>query len=249
MTDILPQPFEWVHIPAGRAILTNQLEGGMATYIPRNGELVFDLPAFDMGKYPITNAQYDLFVHHPHGYTNPKWWDFSDEARLWRTQHPSMMKTAYTQPDFPRVDVNWYDSLAFCHWLSDMTEQIITLPTETQWGRAAIADTKQPYPWGDMPLDETRANYAENIGQPTPVTDYPTGISPFGVWDMLGNVWEWTRTVFINGDNDLTSTGYRVARGGSWMTYDDEMLVAVRLPTTAHIGDYDRGFRCVRLID
>ncbi|MCU0482339.1 MAG: SUMF1/EgtB/PvdO family nonheme iron enzyme, partial [Anaerolineae bacterium] len=64
-----------------------------------------------------------------------------------------------------------------------------------------------------------------------------------------GNVWEWTRTVFINGDNDLTGTGHRVARGGSWTTYDDEMLVQARLRATVHIGDYDRGFRCVRLFD
>lgn len=70
---ILPQPFEWVHIPAGDVFIQyGQWE-----------KLKFRVPAFDIAQYPVTNAQYDVFVNHPDGYKNPKWWDFSDDAKKW----------------------------------------------------------------------------------------------------------------------------------------------------------------------
>lgn len=87
----------------------------------------------------------------------------------------------------------------------------ITLPTEAQWLRAARGDSSRIYPWGGK-FDSSRCNTKDsNIGRTTPVTQYITGASPFGVMDMSGNVFEW----FLESH---TGEDVRGVRGGSWKT-------------------------------
>ena len=92
----------------------------------------------------------------------------------------------------PRENVNWYEAMAFANWLGAQLRMTITLPTVAQWQRAAKGDDDRYFPWGDD-YDEDRCNTVETgLKQTTPVDRYRKGASPYGVYDMAGNVWEWT---------------------------------------------------------
>ena len=76
---LMPPPFAWINIPMGKVTLES---GG---YL--NERTTFDVPAFQIAKYPTTNAQFDVFINHPDGYKNPSWWDFSEDAKQWRAKN------------------------------------------------------------------------------------------------------------------------------------------------------------------
>jgi formylglycine-generating enzyme required for sulfatase activity len=204
----LPAPFEWVDIPRGSVIIEGQTKS---------------VSAFVIAKYPITNAQYQVFVDDPNGYTDSEWWDYSSDAQQWRAENKQPQTTAFEGNDHPRTNVTWFEAVAFCRWLSEKTKQSLMLPTETQWHCAAYGDNRYKYPWGDE-FDENRCNTHESdIGATTPVTRYPNGASPYGVIDMIGNVWEWCLTDYDTSVNDITVVAWRmrVCRGGSWYNHKD----------------------------
>jgi formylglycine-generating enzyme required for sulfatase activity len=134
---------------------------------------------------------------------------------------------------YPVVGVSWYEALAYCAWLSELLERRrageelapalvalvdglpedaarVRLPTEEEWIAAAGGEEDDRYPWGTE-FRESRANTTEGgIRGTTPVGMYPSGQSPAGVWDMGGNVWEWTAS-WLDEERQ-----YRTLRGGSW---------------------------------
>ncbi|MBI1258333.1 MAG: SUMF1/EgtB/PvdO family nonheme iron enzyme [Chloroflexi bacterium] len=210
LENILPPPFEWCEIPAGKVTL----EAGGSL----KGRTTFDVAAFRIAKYPITNAQYQMFVDERKGYRYSPWWDYSVEAMDWRLDNPSPHEPGFAGDDLPRMNITWYEAVAFCRWLSAKNSTLfeITLPTEPQWQRAAQGDDGRAFPWGNT-FDSGKANTSESkIGLTTPVTGYPEGTSPYGVMDMSGNVWEWCMTMFESGENTLAGIEGRVVRGGSW---------------------------------
>jgi len=242
---ILPQPFEWVHIPSGDVFIQYGEWDKLEFRVREVKKL--SVSAFDIAKYPVTNAQYDVFINHPDGYKNPKWWDFSDEAKKWFYECDSQIEASYfVGDDCPRDSVSWYDSMAFCLWLSAMTDEKIMLPTEWQWQRAMIGDGHQKYAWGDA-IDATFANYNQHIRKTTPVTHYPAGKSVFGVMDMIGNLWEWCLNSYETQHTDLSATDERALRGGSWINPPELVNALVYDGAPPHVQDYCYGFRCVLL--
>jgi uncharacterized protein YciI len=190
------------------------------------GSSVYHVADFAVTKYLITNAHYRRFTQDSDGYTNPQWWTYSPEAARWHTDRPKPMGPAFEGDNMPRTRASWFESMAFCNWLSARLHSLhhaadnpatwcVRLPTERQWQRAAIGDTGWPYPWGEQ-LDETRGNYGNHVGRTTPVGAYLAGASPYGVMDMMGNLWEWCSTRWPTDSEDVNGYSYRHARGGAW---------------------------------
>jgi formylglycine-generating enzyme required for sulfatase activity len=233
--SLLHPPFEWCHVSGGTVILQDATQDGGT----KGG--TFQVGDFAMAKYPITNAQYDRFLKHSSGFANTQWWEFSPEATQWRKDHNKPKPTAFDGADIPRTRVSWFDSMAFCSWLSaelknaiqdnkpsdihDVFTWMIRLPTEQEWQRAAIGDSGWCYPWGNG-LDERHANYGNNVGHPNAVGQYPAGKSIFGVMDMIGNVWEWCLSGWNEEIINLKGYTYRVIKGGAWNISNPDHLRA-----------------------
>lgn len=119
--EILPPPFEWIDIPAGQVTLEHDRG-------------TFDVFAFTIAKYPITYAQFQVFIDAPDGFYNSQW----RKGLVAPRKFPKEQE--WKIADHPRERVSWYDAIAFCRWLSHKTGLNITLPTEQQWQRAAQGD-------------------------------------------------------------------------------------------------------------
>ena len=145
VSDVLPPPFEWCLIPLG----TVTLEDAQAQKGTKGGE--FEVSPFYMAKYPITNAQFQAFVEAEDGYGLARWWSYSSDAREWYARNPTPQAAAFGGAAYhPRVNVTWYEAVAFCHWLNERAQPTaplqIRLPTEQEWQYAAQGSDCPPYP-------------------------------------------------------------------------------------------------------
>ena len=187
-----------------------------------------DLPAYYIGKYPVTVAQFRAFIE-----ADPKF----------KVNDPDCLQGI---ANHPVVLVNWHEALAYCAWLTGELrghqarhgalfpafggrEWTVTLPSEAEWEKAARGTDARRYPWGEE-WDANRANCKESgIGSTSAVGCFPAGASPYGVEEMSGNVWEWTRSLhqdypYVAGEGreNLEGKGGRVLRGGSWNGVDPD---------------------------
>lgn len=201
---------EWCEIP----------KGGVKVQDGENGGRVIHVDDFMIAKYPITNAQYQVFIDATDGYRNLDWWNFLPAACEWRQANPQPRGSNFKGDERPRESINWYEAVAFSNWLSNRLEMDIRLPTLIQRRRAIQGDDERIYPWGDQ-FDRSRCNTREHqLKQTTFVTRFPNGISPFGAYDLAGNVWEWC----LDGkqdsqDNpDYPDEALRVVHGGSFVS-------------------------------
>ncbi len=254
---ILAPPFEWCYVDGGNVTLADASHYGGTV----GGD--YRITAFAVAKYPITNAQYQRFIDDPGGHADHRWWDYSSQAAQWRKDHRNPRPTAFGGADLPRTRVSWFDSMAFCAWLSASLESQesalrsnaldvrnlatwrVRLPIEQEWQRAALGDAGWQYPWGDH-LDERHGNFGGNVGQPTRVGCYPEGQSSCGAMDMVGNVWEWCLTAWGVEGVDASGYIYRVIKGGAWNVSNPEHLRATDRgghPPRGRLNDC--GFRCV----
>jgi formylglycine-generating enzyme required for sulfatase activity len=239
ITNILPQPFEWCPIPKDFVTLEDASREGGTT----GGK--YEVPAFAIAKYAITIFQYQAFLYKIDGRRDAHWWDYSPDAMKWHADRPTLTDT-FDSDDLPRTNICWYDAVAFCRWLSDKTGQAITLPTEQQWQRAAQGNDNRVFPWGNEKPDKTRCNFSRNVGQTTPVTQYPHGASPYNVMNMSGNVWEWCLTEWGTERINMIGNNPRVVRGGSWRNYNVDFLRAAdRFRVAPNLESRLLGFRIV----
>jgi formylglycine-generating enzyme required for sulfatase activity len=204
------------------------------------------LPAYRIGRYLVTNLQYQAFVEAT-GHSPPRHWEGG--------QLPLELS------DHPVVNVSWEDAMAYCLWLSEVSGRAYRLPTEAEWEKAARGTDRRIYPWGND-WDKTRANTQEaGIGATTPVGQYsPAGDSPYGLADMAGDVWEWTQSLWgrdfekpdfkypydsADGREDLEAEGLRVLRGGSWNNDRYFARCAARVEYILDLRNVNLGFRLV----
>ncbi len=178
-------------------------------------------------------------------------------------------------PNRPVVGVTWYEAIAYCNWLTERLRvpsfvfrvwhdgQLETrdsqpgtltarLPSEAEWEKSARGSEGRCWPWGNEWI-AGRANTREvEIGETSAVGCFPGGVSPYGLLDLTGNVWEWTSSLYQpypywadDGREGLEAEGRRVLRGGSWYDYRRNARCACRgwnIPVA--FNGYD-GFRVV----
>ena len=197
------------------------------------------LDSFYIGKYEITNAQYECFLENNPDHNKPTY----------------LNSNSLNGPNQPVVGVSWYDAIAYCTWLSAKTKKNYRLPTEAEWERAAKGGEDRIFPWGNAPPS---LNICTFMGQGTSTTRVgirPAGASPFGVMDLAGNVKEWCRDWYSEDSYQSTGTRNpggpisgteRVVRGGGWRDGIFDLRTTVRYKFPPEVKRDDLGFRVVR---
>ncbi|WP_321416050.1 SUMF1/EgtB/PvdO family nonheme iron enzyme [uncultured Desulfobacter sp.] len=246
----------YITIPAGTYTIGTQksLKSSLALQ-------PFDMPKVYMGKYPVTNALFEIFIEQT-GYVttaerkgsgtvyHSRFKKQGDKVVWGKQAGSSIVKGAcWYQPlgpgstlhgkrNHPVVQISVDDAFAYASWIGRR------LPTEAEWEAAARTDMALKYPWGDQ-FDPKALNIESSGHADTcPVDDYDHAANVFGMTDMLGNVMEWTADTqpppFVTRKSKL----FNVAKGGAWNAKD---LVTISsrglfpLDTSANII----GFRCV----
>lgn len=173
------------------------------------------LPTFYIDVYPVTNNEYARFVAAT-GHTPPQDWEDG--------------RPAEGRGDHPVVFVTWTDAAAYAEWAGK------SLPTGQQWEKAARGTRGTVYPWGDQ-TTPAKCNVRENgVGSTTVVDCYQSGVSPYGVFDMCGNVWEWCSTETKPGRHEL--------KGGAWTSPFLRATPSSFNDAAESMCDDDTGFRC-----
>jgi formylglycine-generating enzyme required for sulfatase activity len=217
----------FVTVPAGKFLMG---EARQAVEIPHE---------YRIGIYPVTNAQYAEFVKATKR-NPPEHWQ-GGECTSDVTHHPV-------------VNVSRHDANTYCDWLSARLREegrlrdgeVVRLPTEMEWEKAARGTDGREYPWGNE-FDPKKANTRESgIGSTTPVGQFPEGISPYGCYDMAGNVLEWCENLWGEDPASPPKTGaHRSLRGGSWRSSAHLARCASRSYYTPGLVFNHIGFRCV----
>ena len=187
---------------------------------------------FYIDKYEVTCAQYKEFVQAT-GRPMPRDWEGGSYPK--------------GKSDHPVVYVSWEDADAYCRWVDKR------LPTEAEWEKAARGTDARIWPWGNtFDIEKCNVESWEGSGS-TPVGSYPDGVSPYGLYDMAGNVWEWTDSWYdAYPGSTYTSTQFgkklRVLRGGSWYHYNSLGPIGARCASrdrqVPQSISYVAGFRC-----
>jgi serine/threonine protein kinase len=202
-----PDGKEYIRIPGGEYWMGSSQDSDA----PRRKVYV---DGFYISRYPVTNAEYNVFVQATH-HMPPQHWPGG----------------AYSpwDADRPVVYVSWHDAVAYCRWAGGR------LPTEAEWEKAARGTDERQFPWGNT-FDRNRCNSREGKANTiTPVGKYsPSGDSPYGVGDMAGNIWEWVLNWYAPAYGDASPSPLRnptgpatgkakVIRGGSF--YNNARMV------------------------
>ena len=182
-----------------------------------------NLDGFDLDIYPVTNRQYQRFIHateYPH--IPEHWRDGSYDP---------------DKANHPVVNVNWEDANAYASWVGKR------LPTEHEWEKAARGPNGRMYPWGNA-FNQFNCNSRDlGLRSTTEVTQFHSGVSQYGCYDMAGNVWEWTGSNVFP-DNDEA----KVIRGGSWANSREEVRATTRAYERSERRRRDVGFRCAQSV-
>ncbi len=195
------------------------------------------LDAFYMDKYEVTVGQYAKFLEATSSGAPPDW---------------NMMNQPPHQTR-PVVNMDWSDASIYCRWAGKR------LPTEAEWEKAARGTDGRTYPWGNDPLDRLRANYGketwDNHAALVPVGTLENGKSPYGIYDLAGNVWEWVSDWYDKDYYEASPSqnpkgpergATKVLRGGSWYANLGYLRTTYRFSLTSSGRDSDFGFRCAK---
>ena len=231
---------DWIEAPAGEFWMGN--EDGENNEKPRH-RLYLD--QYWLSKTPVTNQQYLAFVQAT-GQVTPKHWK-SGFFGMGEEKIPE------GKENHPVVYVSWNDAHAYTCWLSELTGEDIRLPSEAEWEKGARGTDGRIYPWGNTFENALCNTAASGGGDTTPVNFYPKGASPYGAFDMAGNVWEWTSSSLLpypykpDEGREGLDTATRVLRGGSWGYAGSYLVRAVyRNSRYPYDRSNDGGFRLCR---
>lgn len=202
--------FGFIRIPAGKFLMGSELKNDSQAHHTEQPQHTVDIPYdYYVARYPVTVAQYKIFL---------------EESGYKTTYETSMLGV----PNHPAVNVTWYESLEYCRWLDKKLKNLISqtikdapdkgslafwqglaenklhvsLPSEAEWEKASRGVDGRTYPWGNK-FDPSYANMDQTgIGTTSSVGCFPSGVCPYGMLDMSGNVWEWTRSIYGEWDKE-----------------------------------------------
>ncbi|HEY6083930.1 MAG TPA: formylglycine-generating enzyme family protein [Nitrospira sp.] len=196
------------------------------------------LDTFAIDAYEVTTGQYAAFLR---AGDRPQPWQ-------WETIDPAQHR------DRPVIGVDWSDADAYCRWKGKR------LPTEAEWEKAARGTDGRLYPWGNMTPTKELANFALGARFSyslvlMPVHSYEQGKSPFGLYQMAGNVYEWVRDWYASNYYEVSPLRnpqgpdqgqFKVLRGGSWSDLPKYLLTYGRFKLPPETRNSYTGFRCAK---
>jgi len=195
--------------------------------------VIAETQAFFIDICPVTNAQYAEFIRDG-GYERKELWSAEGwgfvQACGWQgTSEPC----EELPPDVPVCGVSYFEAEAYARWCGKR------LPTFQEWEKACRGTDGRRWPWGDT-FDVTRCNTADRFEsdedwEPTPVGMFPTGVSPYGCLDMVGNIWEWIQDVMVI--------------GGAFVSHMHDSNGCEYHGQEPHYRPHKVGFRCVKDVD
>jgi formylglycine-generating enzyme required for sulfatase activity len=227
-------PPEMVQIAGGTFVIGNTKEA--ARDDDEVNDLPLTVPTFKIARYPVTNAQWKLFLDDDGYNPDAPWWDAAGQAWLRKSDRLKTLSRydkhlGIALPNHPVVTITWYEAMAFCRWLSQHQGynphgNQYTLPSEAEWEYAARRATCRIYPWGNDQPDAKHANFARTYNGTTTPGCFPVGTTvEDGIHDLTGNVWEWTRSIYRpypynpgDGREDISKPSINewVMRGSGW---------------------------------
>jgi len=260
---------EMMAVPAGRFQMGSPAsEAGRYDDEGPQREVKISAP-FAIGVYEVTVAQFRAFVKASGYKTGNACWTDLDQNSVWEDtpgyswKKPGLPGYQQTDND-PVVCLNWKDALAYARWLATVTGKQYRLPTAAEWEYAARADTSTPYPWGADPdqgcsyangsdaelltqYDLPRPNRAMSCNDRSIFTSAVGQRQPngFGLYDMIGNAWEWLEDCYRDSFEGAPTDGSavtgencsrRVLRGGGWYSN-------IRFLRPANRGSFEAGVR------
>jgi formylglycine-generating enzyme required for sulfatase activity len=269
---------ELVEAPAG-PFLMGSSDADEQAHDDERPQHTLTLPTYWIGKTPVTNAQWRRFVEQG-GYTIERYWtragwrwvEDEDADAFWErwlnrvrrtispVRHPwsdTWNYASFNGDNQPVVGVSWFEAVAYCRWLSEVTKQEFYLPSEAEWEKAARGPHGLIYPWG-YEWQPGRCNSAEaGIEYPLSVGSFSAGASLYSVLDMAGNVWEWCATKYgkrypydISEDEwnkaYLEGTDPRTLRGGAYYSGRTSVRGAYRSSNVPRLRSLVIGVRVAR---
>jgi sulfatase modifying factor 1 len=231
-----------VEVPAGSfpmGVPQGDRDGGRDEY-PRHDVFV---DTFFIDTFEVTNGRYLEFVK-ASGHRvpqNPK----NPTRNLWQGD-----AITDSLADRPVINVDWFDAEAYCAWAGKR------LPTEAEWEKAAKGTADRRFPWGNVEPTVKHLNFNQRwIGEKTlmPVGSYEAGKSPFGAYDMAGNVWEWVNDWYDAHYYEKSPTKNpkgpdsgikKVIRGAGWQNETPTVRIFTRVDSDLTIRNESTGFRC-----
>jgi ergothioneine biosynthesis protein EgtB len=247
-----PSP-DMIKIPAGEFEMGSNSPNALDN--ERAAHKVY-LDTYFIDRYPITSGKYREFIEFG-GYEKAQYW--SDAGWKWlqleQVKHPKYWSNDGAYDNHPVMGVSYYEAEAYANFVGKR------LPTEAEWEKAARWDERanhsRTYPWGEQEPTQEFCNCSTSlsISQTAPVNAYPNGQSAYGMYDALGNVWEWTNSWFdaYQGFEYYPYIGYsqvyfdgehKVLKGSSWATRPMAMRASFRNWYYPHVRQIFAGFRC-----
>lgn len=262
-----------VQVPGGRFLL-GALRSAPFVFDNEKWAHPVEIAPFRIARAPVTQSEYAAFVEDGGYRRRELWsadvWDWLQASAVevplywrrgaggWERRH--FDRWVPLEPDRPMVHVSYLEADAFCRWAGRR------LPTEAEWEAAAIGEpdrggrlspNRRRWPWGDAPLSPDRANTDWRLMDTADVAAFPEGDSAFGCRQMIGNVWEWTSSVFLpypgferdayRQNSEPWFGDRRVLRGGAWASRGRLLRGTLRNYFTPERRDAYAGFRTVAL--
>lgn len=222
---------------------TLTIPSGHYSVSPHLGETVY-VPEFKLDRFPISVAHYQRFINEG-GYEDYDYWDDDgwhwlqteriESPRFWNGHNPDLdgmfttvqgkLLAEFAEPNKPVIGVSWYEADAFCRFFGRQ------LPSETQWEAAARGAHNNLYPWGNSWMPTGIGAWGNRSGGKRVTAclgKFPEAKGPFGHEDLVGNIWQWTKTPWESQQKPDSDAVLMTAKGGGWGSNKSQCTNAAR---------------------